>query len=129
MFITLTLEKGEVSPANILHVNAIQSGRSLIYIRNNRGPNTIPCSVPAKIFCYGKLGHLKQLFVGDHIRSFLIILGYYHLHHTFLKIKTLYQTLTKVLEISVNVSQTSVWGLQLNLLKISCVIDNNYATH
>ena len=82
-----------------------------------------------KYFAMGKLGHLKQVFVGDHIRSFLIILGYYHLHHTFLKIKTLYQTLTKVLEISVNVSQTSVWGLQLNLLKISCVIDNNYATH
>ena len=104
----MTLENGEVSFANISHVNAIQSDRSLIYIRNNRETNTIPCSVPAKYFAMGKLGHLKQLFVGDHIRSFLIILGYYHLHHTFLKIKPLYQTLTKVLEISVNVSQTSV---------------------
>ena len=62
MFITLTLEKGEVLPANILHVNAIQSGRSLIYIRNNRGPNTIPCSVPAKIFCYGEVGAFKTTF-------------------------------------------------------------------
>ena len=44
-----TIEKREVSSANNLAIELSPSGRSLIYIKNNRGPRMDPCGTPALI--------------------------------------------------------------------------------
>ena len=36
----MTFDKREVSPAKILHIEVIPSGKSFVYIRNKSGPNT-----------------------------------------------------------------------------------------
>ena len=44
-----TIEKRDVSSANNLAIELSPSGRSLIYIKNNRGPRMDPCGTPALI--------------------------------------------------------------------------------
>ena len=46
----INLEKSEVSSANILDIDAILSGRSLMHITNKRDHNKDPCGTPANIF-------------------------------------------------------------------------------
>ena len=111
-----------------------------MFIRNKRGPNTILCFAHVTLFCNGEVWEFKTIFRWRPDKKF---------SHNFrilpstpcgfnLKIKPLYQTdFRKVLEISRNVSQTSIRGLQSNLFfnqsnqtnQIPCVIDNNCVTH
>ena len=42
LFVSMIFEKCEVSSAKILHTDIILSGKSFIYIKNKRGPNTDP---------------------------------------------------------------------------------------
>ena len=44
------LKKSDVSSANILHIDSIPLGKSLIYIKNRRGPNTKPFGTAVCIF-------------------------------------------------------------------------------
>ena len=44
-----TIEKREVLSANNLAVELSPLGKSLIYIKNNRGPRMDPCGTPALI--------------------------------------------------------------------------------
>ena len=62
-FTSSTFEKREVSSAKILHIDIIPSGRSFMWIKNKRGPNTDPCGtfIPST----QKSDHLKQPFVYD----------------------------------------------------------------
>ena len=46
----MIFEKSEVLSANILHIDIIPSGKSFIYIKDNRGPNTDPWGTPDFIF-------------------------------------------------------------------------------
>ena len=45
----IAIKKSDVSSANVLQSEVNQSGKSLIYIRNNNGPKTDPCGTPAKM--------------------------------------------------------------------------------
>ena len=48
--VSMIFEKSEVLSAKILHIDIILSGKSFIYIKKKRGPNTDPWGTPEFIF-------------------------------------------------------------------------------
>ena len=46
LYLSKTCEKRNVSSAKTLQVDWMLSGKSLLYIRNKRGPRTKPCGTP-----------------------------------------------------------------------------------
>ena len=49
---SLIFQCSDVSSANILHIDFKPSGKSFIYIKNNKGPKTEPCGTPARILVH-----------------------------------------------------------------------------
>lgn len=70
----LTLEKSDVSSAHILHIDAIPSDRSLSKLEIKGVLMQTPVICLPQHFAMEKFGKLKQLFVGDRLSSFLIVL-------------------------------------------------------
>ena len=52
-------EKSEVSSAKIWHIDIISSGKSFIYIKNKREPNTDPWGTPEFIFLQSEFWPFK----------------------------------------------------------------------
>ena len=64
-----------MSSANNFGRLSRQVGRSLIYIRKNKGPKTDPCGTPTLICCKDEESFLFACIACDVISSFLIIFG------------------------------------------------------
>ena len=78
------MEKTGVSSANVLHIDAIPSSRSLLEIGNKIGLNTDPCDMLARLLCHGEVWPIKtKCFVGNLLCSFVIVFEDYHVHHKF----------------------------------------------
>ena len=56
---TLTFEKSDVWSANILHIDSIGLGKSLIQIENSRGLNTKPCGASASACFHDEVSAFK----------------------------------------------------------------------
>ena len=56
----LTFLNTFVSSVNLSTLLVILSSKSLIYIKNNKGPNTDPCGTPSKLISSLKLLHVLQ---------------------------------------------------------------------
>ena len=63
--VSMIFEKSELSSAKILHIDIILSGKSFIYTKNKRGPNTDLWVYQNLFFSNLNFDHLKQPFVFD----------------------------------------------------------------
>ena len=80
-FKSLAEAKILVSSAKILKHNfSEQFGQSFMYIKNNRGPNVLPCTMPHNIVCSGDLTSpnaaycfLFERYLWNHLKGILLI--------------------------------------------------------
>ena len=104
-----TTEKKNLSSANNLHLLLMSFDKSLIYITNNKGPKIDPCCTPARTSAQGEHWPLKTTSCFLALRKsakILIILPQMLLWHSW-KINQSYHILSKALDISRNIPQTS----------------------
>ena len=114
VLISLITENIEVSSANNLHSLLRPSDKSLIYIKDNKGPGIDPWETPA-LTAVQNADHSKLLFVFYCVEGLLKCLWYLRLYHLSC------HTLSKAFEISRNIPGTS--SPLSNAFKISWLIE------
>ena len=88
LFESMIFEKSEVSSAKILHIDIIPSGKSFIYIKDKRGPNTDPWGTPVFIFLQSEFWPFKTTLCFKSLR-----LTHLQLNKTLICIEDLYAKL------------------------------------